>query len=118
MKLKNIDKKIRRLVTKIAKDTKRLAKLRLKLSLPPKKKKKPSAKKSKGVARRKDRKGKKLKASAPVAKRKRNLTPEGRAKLAAAMNARWAAKRAAAQSISPSPIAATALDSGTAAPFQ
>ncbi len=99
MNVKTLGKKIRRLVAKIEKDTKKLAKLRLKLNASAKKPK-GSAKKSRPTARGKKRVPKKLKAPAPAAKRKGGLTPEGRARLAAAMNARWAAKRAAAQASS------------------
>ncbi|MDB6146599.1 MAG: hypothetical protein JWO45_263 [Spartobacteria bacterium] len=102
MSFKNLNKKIRRLVTRIEKDTKKLAKFRLKLSAPVKKKK-DSGKKGRTVARRKHGSNKKAKVPAP-AKKKRHITPEGRAKLAAAMNARWAAKRAAVQTASPSAV--------------
>jgi len=111
MNVKTLGKKIRRLVAKIEKDTKKLAKLRLKLSASGKKPKR-SAKKSKPIARGKKRPARNLKAPASAAKRKRGLTPEGRARLAAAMNARWAAKRAAAQAVSSSSETAPLPNSG------
>jgi len=111
MNVKTLGKKIRRLVAKIEKDTKKLAKLRLKLNASAKKPKR-SAKKSRPIAAGKKRAAKELKAPSPAAKRKRGLTPEGRARLAAAMNARWAAKRAAAQAISSSSETALVSNSG------
>ena len=110
MKLKNLRKKIRRLEKRLQEGPKRLIKLRRKLdamvaaaamearrksaahthtarkvatsSTPAQKKPqvKPAGAKKPGAARK--------------AKRKLNLSPERRAQLAAAMKARWAAKRA------------------------
>jgi len=79
-KVKNLKKKIRRLEVRLQKGTKKLAKLKQKLQAA-----------TPGAA--------KTKATSPAVKkvkRKLNLTPERRAQLAAAMKARWAAKRAAA----------------------
>jgi hypothetical protein len=97
VKRKNLSKRIRRLEARLQKGTKKLAKLRHKLeavaaSGAAKKKRKSAAIGERSVAK----KAKKL-----------NLTPERRAQLAAAMKARWAAKRAApganTQSTSPEP---------------
>jgi hypothetical protein len=98
MKLKNLTKKIRRLEARLLKDAKKLAKL----------KRKHVAAKTAGAAKikRKSRSsaGKARKTAAASAgtpgaakkvRRKLNLTPERRAQLAAAMKARWAAKKAA-----------------------
>jgi peptidoglycan hydrolase CwlO-like protein len=104
MNIKSLKKKIQRLIGKIEKDTRKLGKLRLKLTAPPKKNKnkKHGSKKAKATAR----------SAAPAAnppkavkktrkqKKKRNISPERRAQMAAAMKARWAAKRAAVGSTS------------------
>jgi hypothetical protein len=83
---KNLNKKIRRLIERIEKDTKKLAKLRLKLGSGGAKKKKDKAPESpKRRTRAKARK-----------RAKPNISAERRAELSAAMKARWAAKRAAA----------------------
>jgi hypothetical protein len=81
-KLKNLKKKIRRLEARLQKGTTKLAKLKRKL----------------GVAKTDVEPGAAVKGPsvAKKAKRKVNLTPERREQLAAAMRARWAAKRAAA----------------------
>jgi hypothetical protein len=98
VKRKKLSKKIRRLEARLQKGAKKLAKLRRKLeaiaaSGTAKKKRKSAAIEERSVAKK--------------AKRKLNLTPERRAQLAAAMKARWAAKRAASgantQSTSPEP---------------
>jgi len=98
MKPKNLSKKIRRLEVRLQKGAKKLAKLKQKLEAAAaasaaKKKRKSAAIEERSVAKE--------------AKRRLNLTPERRAQLAAAMKARWAAKRAAAgantQSSSPEP---------------
>ncbi|PYK07610.1 MAG: hypothetical protein DME66_00815 [Verrucomicrobia bacterium] len=88
MKRKNLSKKIRRLEARLQKGAKKLAKLKQKLEAAAtagvaKKGRKPAARADKASAAKK-------------VKRKLNLTPERRAELAAAMKARWAAKRAAA----------------------
>jgi hypothetical protein len=85
MNAKNLIKKIRRLVDRIEKDTRKLAKFRLKLTGAETKKKSQKTKKAKP--------GK----SPKVTKRaKPRISAERRAELSAAMKARWAAKRAAA----------------------
>jgi hypothetical protein len=92
MKLKNLNKRIKRLAASIAKDTRKLAKLRRKLAAAPK------AVPAKSKSKKEDKKPKKAgktKSAAPVQKKKHRLSPEGRAKLKALMDARWAAKRAA-----------------------
>ena len=99
MKLKNLTKKIRRLEARLLKDTKKLAKL----------KRKHEAARTAGAAKIKSksrgsagkaRKTATASAGAPSATKKvrgkLNLTPERRAQLAAAMKARWVAKKAAA----------------------
>jgi chromosome segregation ATPase len=104
MKPKNLSKKIRRLEARLQKGAKKLAKLKQKLetaaTADAAKKRRKSAGRV-GEARKKvpqvqaaavERPG-----AAKKVKRKLNLTPERRAQLAAAMKARWAAKRAAAQ---------------------
>lgn len=100
MKPKNLSKKIRRLEARLQKRAKKLAKLKQKLEAAAAKKRRKSAGRF-GEARKKvpqvqaaaiERPG-----AAKKVKRKLNLTPERRAQLAAAMKARWAAKRAGAQ---------------------
>ena len=105
MKLKTLTKKIRRLETRLLEGPKKLAKLKGKLAAlvtanAAKAKKKSMARAA--VARKKKRsstaKSRAKPASAPApkkVKRKLNLSPERREQLAAAMRARWAAKRAA-----------------------
>ena len=108
MKLKTLKKKIRRLETRLLEGPKKLAKLKGKLAAlvtanAAKAKKKSMA--AAAAARKKNRsstaksQGKPAaakRASAPKkVKRKLNLSPERREQLAAAMRARWAAKRAA-----------------------
>ena len=87
MKPKNLMKKIRRLEKRLREGPKKLVKLKRKLEAMTPTKKKPPAKtaevKQPGVVKK--------------AKKKLNLSPERRAQLAAAMKARWAAKRAAAE---------------------
>ena len=119
MKPKNLSKKIRWLEARLQKGAKKLAKLKRKLEAVTKasvaKKKAKSAVragkgrkkvKTSGRAEKKNRRlaeGGQMQAAAvkrpgpaKKVKRKLNLTPERRAQLAAAMRARWAAKRAAA----------------------
>jgi hypothetical protein len=118
MKPKNLSKKIRWLEARLQKGAKKLAKLKRKLEAVTKasvaKKKAKSAVragkgrkkvKTSGRAEKKNRRlaeGRQMQAAAvkrpgpaKKVKRKLNLTPERRAQLAAAMRARWAAKRAA-----------------------
>jgi len=107
MKLKTLKKKIRRLETRLLEGPKKLAKLKGKLAALVKanaaKAKKKSAARAAGARKNKpnstarsqikaaDAKG----AGPKKVKRKLNLSPERREQLAAAMRARWAAKRAA-----------------------
>jgi hypothetical protein len=103
MKPKNLSKKIRRLEARLQKGAKKLAKLKQKLEAAATadvaKKKRKSAGRV-GEARKKVPQVQAAAVERPDAakkvKRKLNLTPERRAQLAAAMKARWAAKRAAA----------------------
>jgi len=105
MKLKTLTKKIRRLETRLLEGPKKLAKLKGKLAALVTANAAKAKKKSMthaAVARKKKRssttKSRAKQASAPApkkVKRKLNLSPERREQLAAAMRARWAAKRAA-----------------------
>jgi hypothetical protein len=104
MKPKNLSKKIRRLEARLQKGAKKLAKLKQKLEAAAKadvaERKRKSAVRV-GEARKKVTQVQAAAVESPGAakkvKRKLNLTPERRAQLAAAMKARWAAKRSAAQ---------------------
>jgi hypothetical protein len=107
MKLKTLKKKIRRLETRLLEGPKKLAKLKGKLAALVKADAAKAKKKSMArvaAARRKKRRSTAesqvkpagANGSAPKkVKRKLNLSPERREQLAAAMRARWAAKRAA-----------------------
>jgi hypothetical protein len=107
MKLKTLKKKIRRLETRLLEGPKKLAKLKGKLAAlikanAAKAKKKSTAraaaskKKRSSTAKSQTKPAGRKKAAAPKkVKRKLNLSPERREELAAAMRARWAAKRAA-----------------------
>ena len=93
-KAKNLKKRIRRLEARMQKGAKKLARLKRKLeaaeTVPAAEStNKAAAPAVKPAAVKEPRVAKKV-------KRKLNLTPERRAQLAAAMRARWAAKRAAA----------------------
>ena len=93
MKQKNLKKKIRRLEKRLQEGPKKLARLKQKLQAgeaakAARARKKSAAKTPKPVEAKKPGAVKK-------AKKKLNLSPERRAQLAAAMKARWAAKRAA-----------------------
>jgi hypothetical protein len=105
MKRKNLEKKIRVLEARLQKGAKKLAKLKRKLTAATAagvdKTKKKSAARARETPRSSSTKAparpartKKRNAPGKV-KRKLNLSPERRAQLAAAMKARWAAKRAA-----------------------
>ena len=104
MKLKTLKKKIRRLETRLLEGPKKLAKLKGKLGAlvkanAAKSRKKAAAtrKKNRGTTAESQAKSTSAKGSASKkVKRKLNLSPERREQLAAAMRARWAAKRAAA----------------------
>ena len=93
MKQKNLKKKIRRLEKRLQEGPKKLARLKQKLQAgeaakAARARKKSAAKTPKPIEAKKSGAVKK-------AKKKLNLSPERRAQLAAAMKARWAAKRAA-----------------------
>ena len=99
MKPKNLKKRIRRLEKRLQEGPKKLAKLRQRLQATEAAK---AAKAKKKAAARARRGGKGLKpveakksGAVKKPKKKLNLSPERRAQLAAAMKARWAAKRAA-----------------------
>jgi nitrogen fixation protein FixH len=108
MKPKNLSKKIRRLEVRLQKGAKKLAKLKQKLeaaaAASAAKKKTKSAVRAREVRKKVKSSGRAEKKTAAIkrpstvkkVKIKLNLTPERRAQLAAAMKARWAAKRAAA----------------------
>ena len=94
MKLKSLKKKLQRLEAALQKDAKKLAKLQRKVETALKaeaKRPKPTAGVNGG--------SKSIRSAAMPVKKKRNLTPEGRAKLAALMKARWEAKRARSASV-------------------
>jgi hypothetical protein len=100
MKTKNLKKKIRRLEKRLQQGPKKLAKLKQRLQAAETAKKVKAAKKSAARAARAAAKSSKRAeptrpAAGKKAKKKLNLSPERRAQLAAAMKARWAAKRAA-----------------------
>jgi hypothetical protein len=107
MKIKTLKKKIRRLETRLLEGPKKLAKLKGKLAALAKanaaKAKKKSVARAAAVPQKKRSSTAKSQVkpagangSAPKkVKRKLNLSPERREQLAAAMRARWAAKRAA-----------------------
>ena len=107
MKLKTLKKKIRRLETRLLEGPKKLAKLKQKFEALVKANAAKARKKSaaRGAATRRKNRGSPAKSQAKPAaakrgapkkaKRKLNLSPERREQLAAAMRARWAAKRAA-----------------------
>jgi hypothetical protein len=103
-KVKSLKKKIRRLEARLQKGEKKLARLKQKLGAAETRAAARPKSKSAGLAQKP---GKASGSSVPKsAKRKLNLTPERREQLAAAMRARWAAKRAAAatqQSLGPQP---------------
>jgi hypothetical protein len=105
MKLKNLRKKIRRLEKRLQEGPKKLANLKRKLEETERAKMAKARKRA--AARAATKRPKPIEKKAPVqatggkksgagkkAKRKLNLSPERRAQLAAAMKARWAAKRA------------------------
>jgi hypothetical protein len=126
---KSLKKKIRRLEARLQKGEKKLARLKQKLGAAETRAAAKPKSKSTGVAQKagkasgsidKNKKRSPLKTgvkpaatvkgsgAAKSAKKKLNLTPERREQLAAAMRARWAAKRAAAgantqQSLRPQP---------------
>ena len=92
MKLKTLKKKIRRLEARLQEGPKKLAQLRGKL------KAMEAAKKIRAKRKGLKKTGSAQKPSAVrKVRRKLNLSPERRAQLAAAMKARWAAKRATAE---------------------
>jgi hypothetical protein len=106
MKLKTLKKKIRRLETRLLEGPKKLAKLKQKFEALVKANAAKARKKSaaRAAATRRKNRGSTAQAKAASAKRpgaskkakrKLNLSPERREQLAAAMRARWAAKRAA-----------------------
>ena len=104
MKLKNLKKKIRRLEARLRDGPKKLAKLKRKLEALEAAKARKAQKKAaaRAVARQttstQNEQMKPVSSKGTAArkvKRKLNLSPERRAQLAAAMKARWVAKRAA-----------------------
>jgi hypothetical protein len=97
MKAKNLRKKIRRLEKRLHEGPQKLAKLKQKLQAVEATRVAKGKKKAAARAAAKLSKPDKAKKSGAVKKPKKklNLSPERRAQLAAAMKARWAAKRAA-----------------------
>ena len=119
MRLKTLQKKIRRLEARLQKGATKLAKLKQKLgaaatAAASKAKRKSAARAGRNRRRTKSspqtQKKKGRVTVKPSAKRKLNLSPERRAQLAAAMKARWAAKRAAAEAESPQQLSAADSD--------
>jgi hypothetical protein len=107
MKPKKFNKRIRRLEARLQKGAKKLAKLKQKLEArTQRKKRRPTPKAGMEPA------GVKEPSVPKRAKRKLDLTPERRAQLAAAMKARWAAKRAAATANPPNSSADPGLTPG------
>jgi predicted nucleic acid-binding Zn-ribbon protein len=116
MKLKSLEKKIRRLEARLRAGPRKLAKLKRKLEAMSAAKARKAQKKAaaRAVARQTvqsltatpKKTVKPGSAKKPVAvgkvKRKLNLSPERRAQLSAAMKARWAAKRASPEANPPS----------------
>jgi septal ring factor EnvC (AmiA/AmiB activator) len=107
MKLKSLEKKIRRLEARLRAGPRKLAKLKRKLEAMSAAKARKAQKKAaaRAVARQTVQSltatPKKTVAVGKI-KRKLNLSPERRAQLSAAMKARWAAKRASAEPNLPS----------------
>ncbi len=102
MKLKKLKKKIQELENRLREDSEKLGRLRGKLQQAETAKALKAARKSAARATASAGKnspepttGAQKPGSAKKAKKKLNLSPERRAQLAAAMKARWAAKRAA-----------------------
>ena len=117
MKLKNLKKKMQRLEKRLREGPQKLAKLRRKLEGAEAAKRmkaarksaaraagaRPATKSSPSIAKKSPAQTPSAKKPRHVkkAKRKLNLSPERRAQLAAAMKARWAAKRATEASAKP-----------------
>jgi len=102
MKLKKLKKKIQQLEKRLREGPQKLARLKQKLQAAEATKAMKAARKSaarataaRPISKPSPSTGAKKLSRAKKAKRKLNLSPEGRARLAAAMKARWAAKRAA-----------------------
>ena len=100
MKLKKLKKKIQELEKRLREDPQKLAKLKRRLQEAESARALKAARKSaaRTTGNRKDVKpsvSQPATAAAKKPKKKLNLSPERRAQLAAAMRARWAAKRAA-----------------------
>ena len=115
MKLKNLEKKVRRLEARLRAGPKKLAKLKRKLDAMKAAKARKAQKKAaaRAVARQTVKPSKpatkkakpavaKSPSTARMVKRKLNISPERRAQLSAAMKARWAAKKAATEANSQS----------------
>lgn len=95
IKLKSLNKKLRRLQASLQKDAKKLAKLQRKVEAALRAESAPARVNAPG---RVEEASRPARPAAPPAKKKRDLTPAGREKLSAMMKARWAAKRAGAAS--------------------
>src|SRR6478672_7997463 len=95
MNVKTLRKKISKLETRLQEGPAKLAKWKQKLAVMEKAKAQKARRKS--ASRTVSVEGSNRRRNSPAkVKRKLNLSPERRAQLAAAMKARWAAKRAAA----------------------
>ena len=102
VKMKDLRKRIRRLEKRLREGSQKLAELKRSLEAAEAVKALKAARKSfsrASAARITEAK----KPAARKAKRELNLSPERRAQLAAAMKARWAAKRAEANAVEPGP---------------
>ena len=101
MKPKNLMKKIRRLEKRLQEGSRKLAKLKQNLQAAESAKAMKAARKSARAtaAKSSPSTGATKPSSAKKAKKKLNLSPERRAQLAAAMKARWAAKRAVVEAL-------------------
>src|SRR5262245_11631800 len=107
MKMKDLRKKIKRLEKRLREGPQKLANLKRSLEAAEAAKALDAARKSAARAAA-ALIAEARKPEVKKAKRKLNLSPERRAQLAAAMKARWAAKRAAeANAVNPSPQAPT-----------
>ena len=93
IKLKSLNKKLRRLEASLQKDAKKLAKLRRKVETALRAE--PAPAKVQALVRV-EKASKPARKAAPPAKKKNRLSPAARDKLSAMMKARWAARKAQA----------------------
>jgi chromosome segregation ATPase len=103
MNLRSLSRKLEKLESSMQKDAKRLSKLIRKIKRAAASESAPRTRKAAG-----QKETDQAAVSSPTGRAKRKLTPEGRARLSAAMRERWAAKRAAAAPAASSSEAAPA----------